>query len=88
MITLEQMFKRHANSLTKETLLTHIKNTVKYGRKHVENFDSINNKYVQKAVSGDYENLTKYQLCELKYYLYKAIDKARFGEDYPSVIAL
>ena len=79
---LEQSFKRHANAQTKEQLLIHLKNIIKFGRENIENFDSINNIYIQKAVKGELEKLTKYQIVELKFNLRRAIDKARFGEDY------
>lgn len=79
---LEQSFKRHANAHTKDELLLHLNNIIKFGRKNIENFDSIDNLYIQKAIKSELEKLTKYQIVELKFYLRRAIDKARFGEDY------
>jgi len=83
---LEQSFKRHANMHTKDTLLMQLNNTIKFGRNNVKTFDSLDNMYVQKALQGNFEKLTKYQIVELKFYLRRAIDKARFGEDYEPLV--
>jgi len=86
-MNLEKRFKQHANAHTKEQLLTHLNNIIKFGRKNIENFDSINNMYIQKAIKGELEKLTKYQIVELKFQLRRAIDKAQLSEDYESSVS-
>ena len=50
-----------------------INNQIEHGRKDFENFDSIENPYIQKALNEDLSKLTKIQLAELKLNLFKAL---------------
>ena len=66
-------FKTVANRHTKEQLIKMINNQIERGRKDFENFDSIENQYIQKALNEDLSKMTKIQLAELKLNLFKAL---------------
>ena len=66
-------FKTVANRHTKEQLIKRINNQIERGRKDFENFDSIENQYIQKALNEDLSKMTKVQLAELKLNLFKAL---------------
>ena len=66
-------FKTVANRHTKEQLIKRINNQIERGRKDFENFDSIDNQYIQKALNEDLSKMTKIQLAELKLNLFKAL---------------
>lgn len=66
-------FKTVANRHTKEQLIKMINNQIEHGREDFENFDSIDNQYIQKALHEDLSKLTKIQLAELKLNLFKAL---------------
>lgn len=66
-------FKTIANRHTKEQLLKMINNQIERGRKDFENFDSIDNQYIQKALNEDLSKMTKIQLAELRLNLFKAL---------------
>lgn len=66
-------FKTVANRHTKEQLIKMINNQIERGRKDFENFDSIDNQYIQKALNEDLSKMTKVQLAELKLNLFKAL---------------
>ena len=66
-------FKTIANRHTKEQLIKMINNQIERGRKDFENFDSIDNQYIQKALNENLSKMTKIQLAELKLNLLKAL---------------
>lgn len=66
-------FKTIANRHTKEQLIKMINNQIERGRKDFENFDSIDNQYIQKALNEDLSKMTKIQLAELRLNLFKAL---------------
>lgn len=66
-------FKTIANRYTKEQLIKMINNQIERGKKDFENFDSIDNQYIKKALNEDLSKLTKLQLAELKLNLFKAL---------------
>ena len=66
-------FKTVANRHTKEHLIKMINNQIERGREDFENFDSIDNQYIQKALNEDLSKMTKIQLAELKLNLFKAL---------------
>ena len=66
-------FKTVANRHTKEQLIKMINNQIEHGREDFENFDSIENQYIQKALNEDLSKMTKIQLAELKLNLFKAL---------------
>ena len=66
-------FKTVANRHTKEQLIKMINNQIELGREDFENFDSIENQYIQKALNEDLSKMTKIQLAELKLNLFKAL---------------
>lgn len=66
-------FKTIANRYTKEQLIKMINNQIERGKKDFENFDSIDNQYIQKALNEDLSKMTKIQLAELRLNLFKAL---------------
>ena len=66
-------FKTIANRHTKEQLIKMINNQIERGRTDFENFDSIDNQYIQKALNENLSKMTKIQLAELKLNLFKAL---------------
>ena len=66
-------FKTIANRHTKEQLIKMINNQIEHGREDFENFDSIDNQYIQKALNEDLSKMTKIQLAELKLNLFKTL---------------